>query len=278
MKLFASDMDGTLLCSDFSISRENLDAIAELDRRGVVFAIATGRSYIDARSILDKHDLKCPIVCSNGAAVRNSDGSLVSKRTIPLEELARLCAYMDEQGIFYGINTTWDLSMLPNWESLLDAEEGATPEKLDFVKGPVLSQDGLRFVPSFAPFLSGEEDSCSISLASTDEKKLDAFAEFAALSGKVHLMASGFDSLEITPMGCSKASGLQDLGEFLGISLEEMVSMGDNYNDLDMLLETGLSFAVEDAPEDIRAVCTGVTPGCNKNGVAYAIHRLLEEE
>lgn len=278
MKLFASDMDGTLLCSDFSISRENLDAIAELTRRGIVFAIATGRSYIDARSILDKYDLRCPIVCSNGAAVRDAGGGLVSKRTIPLEELSRLCTYMDEHGIFYGINTTWDLSMLPDWEALVDAEEGATPEQLAFVKGPVLSQYGLRFIPSFAPFLSGEEPSCSISLASTSEKKLDDLAAFAALSGKVHLMASGFSSLEITPAGCSKASGLRELGEFLGVSLEEMVSMGDNYNDLDMLLETGRSFAVANAPEDIRAACTGVTPSCNENGVAYAIRRLLEEE
>ncbi len=278
MKLFVSDMDGTLLRRDVTISPENLDAIAALESRGVTFAIATGRSYVDARIILDRFGVRCPVVCSNGAAVRDADGGLVAKRTIPLDELARLCAYMDEHDIFYGINSTWDLSMLPDWEALVDAEEGATPEKLAFVKEPVLSQSGLRFVTGFASFLSGEEDSCSISLASTDQKKLDDLAAFAALSGKVHLMASGFSSLEITPADCSKASGLRELGETLGIALEEMVSIGDNYNDLEMLLETGRSFAVENAPEDIRAACTGVVPSCYENGVAYAICRVLEEK
>jgi Cof subfamily protein (haloacid dehalogenase superfamily) len=278
MRLFASDLDGTLLSGDFSISPENLNAIVRLRKRNVVFVIATGRSYVDTQHILSRHGLNCPVVCSNGAAVRDADGTLISKQTIPLEELSRLCTYMDEHHIFYGINSTWDLTMLHSWEVTLDAEEGATDEMLAFVKGPVLSQYGLSLADSFAPFLVGQKDACSLSIASTDQTKLDRFTKFAEAAGKVRLTGSGFSSLEVTPVGCSKASGLAQLGRFLGIPMSEMVSMGDHYNDIDMLLGTGKSFTVCHALEDIRAICTGIAPSCDENGVAWVIDRLLKEE
>lgn len=277
MKLFASDMDGTLLSSDFTISHKNLDAIERLGKRGVVFALATGRCYMDVQAILKRHSIRCPAVCSNGAAVWSASGNLISKQIIPPDELARLCSYMDEHHIFYGINSTYNFTTRHDWENMLDAE-GATTEDLNFIKDPVLSQFGLRTADSFEPFLRGEEDSCSISVASTNPEVLQRFHNFAARSGKVNSTYSGFGSIEVTPLNCSKASGLKALGQFLGISLAEMVSIGDNYNDLDMLLATGKSFAVRSAPKDIRAVCTGSAPNFNENGVAYIIDQLLKEE
>ena len=77
IKLIASDMDGTLLNKDHTISEENLKAIKEAESRGIRFAIVTGRAYADVRPIIEQYDLNCECVALNGGEYYDKDGNVL---------------------------------------------------------------------------------------------------------------------------------------------------------------------------------------------------------
>ena len=77
IKLFASDMDGTLLNEKHVISKENAHAVKQLQAAGIEFIIATGRDYNMVRFLLDPHDIQCRVIGLNGATVYDVDGTLL---------------------------------------------------------------------------------------------------------------------------------------------------------------------------------------------------------
>ena len=85
IKIIASDMDGTLLNSEHKISSENLKAIKEAQDKGIHFAIATGRDYLDVEPVLKECGLKCECIVSNGAEYRDSNGIKLYKTVPPVE-------------------------------------------------------------------------------------------------------------------------------------------------------------------------------------------------
>ena len=77
IKLIASDMDGTLINSDHTISQENLEAIKEAESRGIKFAIVTGRAYDDVRPLIDEYNLDCECVALNGGEYYDKAGNVI---------------------------------------------------------------------------------------------------------------------------------------------------------------------------------------------------------
>lgn len=77
IKLIASDMDGTLLNDEHDIDIETVEAIRKAEEAGIIFAISTGREYESVKCVLDKHNIKCQCVLSNGAEYRDEDGNIL---------------------------------------------------------------------------------------------------------------------------------------------------------------------------------------------------------
>ncbi|MDR2940840.1 MAG: HAD family hydrolase, partial [Clostridiales bacterium] len=124
IKMFVSDMDGTLLGADFAISGENIEAIRRLECAGIEFVIATGRIYSDAYSICHKSKINPYIICNNGACIFNKQQEQVYGRWLPNEGLAEIIEFMEGHKICYAISTSKEYYMASNWEALLDEEAG----------------------------------------------------------------------------------------------------------------------------------------------------------
>ena len=99
IKLIASDMDGTLLNNNHVISEENIKAIREAQKRGIDFAIATGRDYADVEPFLKQYNLKCESIVSNGAEYRDVDGNIIESIDIDKALVEKVFNIMDKYGL-----------------------------------------------------------------------------------------------------------------------------------------------------------------------------------
>lgn len=283
MKLFACDLDGTLLNSSHGVSDVNLAAIRQLEAAGVVFAVASGRSYADIAGLLSQYSLGAAVICNNGACVRTQDGTLLYKSSLPVPVLRDYCRYMDLQHIFYAINSPDAICALNSWQELLQNEAYSTSPpaapallaRLREQEDLFLSQRGIVYLDSFDDFLEGRRDGCSLSVVSMKEDKLRGLTDYAASDGRVVLTASGYDSLEITCPNNTKADALRLLAGHLGVDMTDTCAIGDSFNDLEMLQAAGASFAMGNAPPEIQAVCTYLTAANDQDGVALAVTQLL---
>ncbi|MEG2073130.1 MAG: HAD family hydrolase [Angelakisella sp.] len=276
MKLFASDLDGTLLDSRHAISKVNLEAIGALEDSGVTFAIATGRAYLDVVDIMTKYHLHAAVICCNGACVYGDDGKIISKNALPLSLLNEICAMLTRSDIFFALNSPVTINVKPDWEDALEKERPYAAEA-DFaaMKSEFMSQAGLRYVDSYDEFFCGESDCCSISVMCMAKEKLERLTSFARTKESISLTSSGNGSLEIALKGSSKADGLRHLAGSMGIAMSETGAAGDNFNDLELLEVAAVSFAMENAPDEIKRITHFVTSSNEQNGVAEAINIII---
>ena len=99
IKLIASDMDGTLLNSDHTISEGNIEAIRKAQELGVKLTIATGRSYDQVKPIADKFNLNCEFILMNGAEYRNEQGEILESITIGKDKLKDIIEIMEKEDL-----------------------------------------------------------------------------------------------------------------------------------------------------------------------------------
>ena len=106
IKMIVSDMDGTLLLTDASISKENLEAIKYAQSRGVNFTIATGRDYFGIKGIMDRYDLHCSCILGNGAQFCDETGKILSSCYFPKDRFKEVLKIFDDLNTYYMIFTT----------------------------------------------------------------------------------------------------------------------------------------------------------------------------
>lgn len=281
--LFVSDMDGTLLREDFTISPGNLAAIRQMENAGIRFAIATGRTYYDAKTICARHFLKPYIISNNGACVFHPDGTLLFGRKLEQKFVSEIVNYLEQEKICYGLEESGGYIAPENWMEVFDREvsrlraEGMViPEaKADFVKQETQAQHGIRIVEKVQEYLKQGEAVYSISLITYDEKTLQKVRRWTARYQGPAVCISGTHNAEIMFQDCTKGKSLEFLCDYLKISTKQAAAAGDSLNDLDMLEAAGLGFAMGNAREEIKKAADVVTKAHREDGVAEAIRYLL---
>ena len=275
-KLLALDVDGTILMSNHTLSKVTLQAITELTSKGVYVTLATGRAYPSAKTMAKQFQIRVPLVSHDGAYVADplTDQVLFVKR-IPSETAARISEVLVEYGLdvmllheSYAVtNKSWkwrDLFPLLNpsalrqlWKNLYPLKIMASCQVVDYVRENDVS------IPKI--FVMGEPE--RLAAARRDIARAD-------LKG-IRVTASGNHNLEILPDGVSKATGLAVLSERLDIAPEQIVAVGDNYNDVEMLQFAGMGVAMGNAPDEVKKLARQVTVTNDQHGVAAVIRKFF---
>jgi hydroxymethylpyrimidine pyrophosphatase-like HAD family hydrolase len=265
-RLIATDLDGTLLNDDKSVSDRTIAALAAAEKAGIDVFFVTGRParWMDVVSAhVHGHGLA---ICANGAAVvdLHAGGELVKVRPLPREVALDVVRTLRDvaPGTAFAVELTTGIRYEPAYppfqqdpgavvaaaEKLLQ-EGGAGPEapvvKL-LAHHPRLTPDGF------------------LTLARTAAGDRAAFTR-----------SSPSALLEISGLGVSKASTLALCCAERGISSDEVVAFGDMPNDLEMLTWAGTSYAMGNAHADVLAAASARTAGNNEDGVAVVIERIL---
>ncbi|WP_326698699.1 Cof-type HAD-IIB family hydrolase [Streptomyces sp. NBC_01754] len=265
-RLIATDLDGTLLRDDKTLSDRTIAALAAAEEAGIEVFFVTGRParWMDVVSAhVHGHGMA---ICANGAAVADlhADGRLVEVR--PLERTLALDVVRilrdAAPGTSFAVELTTGINYEPSYPPF-HLDPGATvalAEKLLHEEQPSSGAPVLKVLahhPELAPdgFLTLAREAAG-DLASITRSSPTAL-------------------LEISGLGVSKAGTLAACCAERGIAPAEVVAFGDMPNDVEMLSWAGASFAMANAHPAALAAATGVTLTNNEDGVAVVIERIL---
>jgi Cof subfamily protein (haloacid dehalogenase superfamily) len=263
--LIASDLDGTLLRSDHTVSPRSLAMLARLRIAGIPFVMVTGRPRRWLAPVLEQTGPCGPVVCANGALViEPTTGAVLAEWAIPAAVLAEA--------------TERARAAVPGLALAFAVERG--PLMLHEAHYPVRWDLGLAEERSepYQEIVAG--DASKLLIRVLDGDPVAVFAELtAAVGDQVTTTHSGFPGLiEITAAGVTKATGLAWAANHHGADPDRVVAFGDMPNDAPMLRWAGRGVVVADAhPEAFEAADT-VTLGNDADGVAAYVEELLDAE
>ncbi|WP_326666915.1 HAD family hydrolase [Streptomyces canus] len=259
-RLIATDLDGTLLRSDESVSRRTRDALAAATAAGAVHIVVTGRGARWTRHVLDDLGYDGLAVCAQGAQVYHAgEHRLLTSVTLDRQLAGVALAKIEaEVGPLYlaasrdgldgevmvgpGYAVTGALPSTP----FTDASDlWAAPLNKIYIQHPKLSDDEL------------------------------AQAAVRAAGGFVSVAMAGQGIVELLPLGLSKATGLSLAARRLGVKAADTIAFGDMPNDLPMFAWASYGVAMADAHEELKAVADEVTSSNEEDGIAVVLERLL---
>ncbi|MET7795461.1 HAD hydrolase family protein [Streptomyces decoyicus] len=300
-RLIATDLDGTLLHDDKTVSDRTIAALAAAEQAGIEVFFVTGRPARWMGVVSDHVHGHGLAICANGAAVvdLHRGGRIVE--VSPLERTVAL-AVVDAlrgaaPGTSFAVERTGGIHYEPQYPPLLldPAAAVAPAEKLladDFVstlcpeanepaatRGPDGLSDAAHSPTDPAGPAFPDQPVIKL-LAHHPELDPDAFLQLARTAAgdlASFTRSSPTALLEISGPGVSKAGTLARCCAERGISPDEVVAFGDMPNDIEMLSWAGTSYAMANAHPDVLAATTGRTASNNDDGVAAVIERILQD-
>lgn len=272
MRIFATDLDGTLLDREGRVRPRDAAAIADARRQGIVVTIATGRLTTGTLPIARELGLDAPLVCADGGITASATtGEVLDRRPIATArvELALravrsrgLASFVFNQGHIHscdrgvphhGYVGTWSRSITTH-----EDVEGADAWRTD--------PDGVVMVLGIGEPAAVDDLVAAMRVEAPD---LDVLA-FGLAFGQVRCA-------RFIARGVSKGAALAALADRLGARREDVAVAGDWHNDLPMFAWAGRSFAMPHAPDDVKAAATDRLEGAGEamEGVAEALARWL---
>jgi Cof subfamily protein (haloacid dehalogenase superfamily) len=274
IRLLALDIDGTILDSDGHIPDANRDAIARAIQAGVEVALATGRRYDFARPIFDKLPAPLTLILSNGAIVKTHQGQTLMRSLLPhyvaREVLARVPAHRESAAVVF--------DRPREGQVVFEAIDWEHPRHHRFFAAnrPFLSEvapleDCLTEDPIQVMFSGGCAE-MRVVFEELQDAPLDCSV---ALTEYQH---RNFSLVDIVQAGCSKGATLRRWAEHRGFARDEVMAMGDNLNDLQMLEFAGTPVVMGNALAELKARGWATTASNDEAGVARAIERYILAE
>ena len=273
IRLLGVDIDGTLLNPEFQISSVDLAALRRVHAEGVEVVVVTGRRHTFALPIVRQLGFDPWVISSNGAVTRSLAGETFHRDLLPAETCRRLCANMRE---FRG-NTvlTFDTEtkgaiVLEHMRELSTSIQRWLEKNLQYIDFVIPLEDSLTHDPVQAMFC-GSIPRMQAALSTLAAGGLER--DITVL--RTEYPARDLSMVDVLNQGCSKGHALERWARYRGIPRKEVMAIGDNYNDVEMLAFAGVPFIMGNAAEELRREGWTVTLPNDQNGVAAAIEQVM---
>ena len=267
-RLLATDMDGTLLGDDKTLSKENIEAINRAFDEGKEVIFSSGRSIVELEEFFHYFPKMRFCISVSGACVYDyyKKQSLFSKMIDP-DLVKSIVKYARDRDIMIQVMDKG--KMIISKRDFEDLDHFHIAQYRDhFYKTAEMVED----VYEWCETNQWVADKFCLYHRDTRSRQMtnDQFKGKA-----LELVFAEETSLEISPYGIDKGVGLRKLCEHLDIPLQETIAVGDSYNDIAVLSTCGLPIAVANAREEILAMCKEKVADNNNNGVKEAIEKFL---
>jgi len=231
VRLAAFDMDGTLLTPEHRLGEKTLATLRQLEEKGVILVFATGRHYLEMKTILANIGLRSYLLTGNGTEIHDLDGQLFQDSTLPEECFTQL------------VNTQWqtsarmDVFRREGWFTFNDVPQILVAHQFSGFK---YQYRDLRTLPA--------EGNHKVFFSAPHDELLQLMPQLVTAFGeRVDLCFSASDCLDVMPKGINKGSALTNLTASLGIDMAECMAFGDAMNDKEMLNSVGLGLVMGNA-------------------------------
>jgi Cof subfamily protein (haloacid dehalogenase superfamily) len=274
IRVVAIDIDGTLLDPHFQISQRNLAALRAAHASGIEIMLATGRRHDYALPVAQELGVPAWLISSNGALVRSSTGETFYADRLPANVARKLILHMDE----YRANAvlTFDRqghnALILEPSHILHGSISRWIEKnsahIQYVS-PL--EDALIEDPIQAMYCGAVEQ-----MKVAQQRLADApFVE------EITVLRTQYDYrdlciLDVLNRDCTKGHALRRWAEHHNVPREQIMAIGDNYNDLEMLEFAGLPVIMGNASEELRQSGWRITASNAESGVAAALEEVLQ--
>lgn len=268
IRLVALDIDGTLLTTDGELSPRVRRAIRRVREQGIEVVLATGRRLCRAMPWVRALGLTAPVIAHNGAVlVHPEDERILIKRLLPMDTARGLVAHLGRLRVQYCLyDGTFAGDEVFVEREFWQASRGIFRQFLADAADPV---DGIAL------------HSPPIKISVLDETAKVAplipiwQQEFGSEATMLVFESSGYLGVEFMAAGCSKASGVEHIIEEAGLSFSQVLAMGDDVNDMELLERAGMGFAMANSPQPVREGARFVAPTNDDDGVAEVLEEYL---
>jgi Cof subfamily protein (haloacid dehalogenase superfamily) len=273
IRLLAVDIDGTLLNSDWKISSENVEALRLADAEGVEVVLVTGRRHTFALPMARQLGFDLWLISSNGAVTRSLSGAPFHRDLLPRQTCLELCSAMKE---FRG-----------NTVVIFDKEsKGALVlERMGELTASIQRwlEKNIQFIDFVVPLENAiVDDPIQVMFCGPIARMRTALHRLGTcgIGERITVLRTEYPLrdlliVDVLNAGCSKGHALARWAQHRGIAREQVMAIGDNYNDVEMLAFAGLPFIMGNASEELRRRGWTITLSNDEHGVAAAVKQVL---
>ena len=273
IRLIAIDIDGTLLNSSFQVSAADLRALQSAHQRGVEIALVTGRRHQFALPVASSLGVSVTLISSNGAIINSSDGAVVHRNFLTLEtarDVVRQMAGFRENTVLTFDRERKGALVVETTEFLDVALSRWMQKNSEYLEVIQPLEDSLTEPPVQLTFCGSVGR-----MREAQELLLDP-----ALAPRITVLRTQYDVrdlciVDVLNRGCTKGDGLRRWAEYRGIDRRQVMAIGDNYNDIEMLEFAGVPVVMGNACDELKQNGWMVTLENNHSGVAHALETVL---
>ena len=272
IKLFAMDLDGTSLDNNSILRKETIDALKKLDENGIKFVFTSGRAMPSVRYLMSLTGIDNPFVTNNGALAMINKEKPIYTKGIDDKKIKELINFSENNELsyqFYDVDTYYSNRI--------------RPERFNHLKK--YCQYGMNYQVNFSfstnplkELNNRKNNALKFQIFPDVEKKEEKIMVLEKVKElDLYATSSNDKVIEIMEKNVNKFNGISEIGSFLGINKNEIAAIGDQDNDIPMLENSILSFAMGNSIDKVKEVCD-YTVSTNENfGLVEAINIVLEK-
>jgi Cof subfamily protein (haloacid dehalogenase superfamily) len=273
IRLLASDIDGTLLNPQFQISENDLSALRRAHAAGIEIVLVTGRRHTFALPIAKQLGFDFWLISSNGAVTRSLTGETFHRDLMPREICRELCGTMQE---FRG-NTVLQFDKSSKGAIVL--------EHLDDLSASIRRwlETNMAYIEFIVPIERAlVNDPVQAMFCGSMARMAEALSSLrsSGMDNRITVLRTEYPErdlsmIDVLNTGCSKGHALERWAAHRGYRREEVMAIGDNHNDVEMLEFAGHPVIMGNACEELRGRGWNVTLGNDQSGVAAAVAEVV---
>ncbi len=280
IKLVASDLDGTLIDHNNSIPSRNLDAIDSLYNKNINFAICTGKTYSITKDICKKCNASYGIFGNGTQIINLKTGEEIYKNLVSINNF-NICYDIAKKHQLH-VHVYSDSEIISEKLMYMDLRnyrlnENKNSESLYFRIVPNIKKYINENTPQiFKLVISSENDLSLVKNEILNNLDLNVLHIKKKNQYKDKIINKEYEYLDITPKNIGKGYALTYLSNFLHVDNNDIMAIGDNVNDIDMLKVSGISVTLADSYDEIKKIATYTTKNSVENsGFAEAVYKFI---
>ncbi len=263
IKLVVTDIDGTIYCPEYGIKDSVKECLHNLQENGIHVAIATGRTFGSAKSVADEIGIKCPLICYQGGLVNSYDGETIDAKYLDANIAREIIEDCRKRNIHLNVYVDDKLYVEDDNEYIKDyiGDKGIDYFLVD-------SFDELDF-SKLNKLLAIEYDANFIN---------NLIKEYQEKYPRIYVVRSYKYFCEIANKEATKGNAIKILAQKYGITINEVMAIGDQNNDIEMVQTAGVGVAMGNGTQEIKEIADYITTSVENDGFIKAVNKFVWEK